>query len=162
MLYVKLFNASTIIKEKDGRRFRRIKCFITFIANTELMSGGNYDKPLRVCNVDFSFFKVRKNPEWYLLQYASLLVHESTHGFIEARYIPYNKKTRTRIERLCKLEEKRFLMRLRSPWKVEDLLSQDDERWLKGYWGFWSRLRLAWKRANAILDKADNDSKDKA
>jgi hypothetical protein len=123
--------ALDLIKENDLRRFHRIQRFIAYVVNRELVSGGDYDSSLRVCNVDFSFFKFRENFEWYLLQYAGLLVHESTHGLIAARSIPYNKRTRMRIERLCREEERRFFMRISSPWKLEDLASPYDEHWLK-------------------------------
>jgi len=39
---------------------------------------------------------------------ACLLVHESTHGMIESRHIPYLPKVKDRIESLCKDEERRF------------------------------------------------------
>ena len=139
--------ALDLVRQNDVRRFRRIQRFISYVVNRELISGGNYDERLRVCNVDFTFFKVREDLEWYLLQYAGLLVHESTHGLIAVRGIPYNMKTRMRVERLCKEEEKRFFMKISSPWKVDDLFREDDERWLKQYWGFWSRMGLRWKRA---------------
>jgi hypothetical protein len=84
--------ALDLIKENDSRRFHRIQRFIAYVVNQELVSGGNYDGSLKVCNVDFSFFKVRENFEWYLLQYAGLLVHESTHGLIAARPIPYSRR----------------------------------------------------------------------
>lgn len=153
--------ALDLIKESDSRRFHRIQRFIAYVANRELVSGGNYKGSLRVCNVDFSFFKVRENFEWYLLQYAGLLVHESTHGLIAARRIPYNKQTRARIEMLCLKEEKRFFTRISSPWKVEDLAGPYNEHWLKEYWGFWSRMKLIWKRVKASLNKLQ-DAKDKA
>jgi hypothetical protein len=143
--------ALDLIKENDSRRFLRIQRFIAYVVNQELVSGGNYDEFLRVCNVDFSFFKVRENFEWYILQYAALLVHESTHGLVAARGIPYNKKTRQRIEAFCRTEEKRFFGRISSPWELEDLAGPYDEHWLKEYWGFWSRMKLIWKRAREIL-----------
>ena len=139
--------ALDLVRQNDVRRFRRIQRFISYVVNRELISGGNYDERLRVCNVDFTFFKVREDLEWYLLQYAGLLVHESTHGLIAVRGVAYNKKTRMRIERLCKEEQRRFFMKISSPWQVDDLFREDDERWLKQYWGFWSRMRLRWKRA---------------
>ena len=139
--------ALDLVRQNDVRRFRRIQRFISYVVNRELISGGNYDRRLRVCNVDFTFFKVREDLEWYLLQYAGLLVHESTHGLIAVRGIAYNKRTRMRIERLCKEEQRRFFMKISSPWKVADLFREDDERWLKQYWGFWSRMILRWKRA---------------
>jgi hypothetical protein len=147
--------ALDLVLQNDLRRFRRIQRFISYIVNRELISGGNYDERLRACNVDFTFFKVREDFEWYLLQYAGLLVHESTHGLIAVHGIPYNRKTRMRIERLSKEEEKRFFMKISSPWNVDDFFREDDERWLKQYWGFWSRMRLHWKRAKEIVKSRD-------
>ena len=48
--------------------------------------------------------------------YAATLVHEATHGYIEAKGFRYIKPNRLRIERICRSEENRFLSRIDSEW----------------------------------------------
>jgi tetratricopeptide (TPR) repeat protein len=42
-------------------------------------------------------------------RYASILIHEATHGVVSEKGIPYDESHRERIERLCHAEEVRFL-----------------------------------------------------
>jgi hypothetical protein len=49
---------------------------------------------------------------YFLTAYASTLVHEATHGVIDARGIPYNKRFRERIELVCIHEETKSVSRI--------------------------------------------------
>ncbi|MEI9997906.1 MAG: hypothetical protein WDO13_01405 [Verrucomicrobiota bacterium] len=51
--------------------------------------------------------------------YASLLVHEATHGLLKEKRIPYDDENWQRVEELCSLEEYRFLRRVDEWWADE-------------------------------------------
>jgi hypothetical protein len=50
--------------------------------------------------------------EWWVALMASIIVHESTHGHLFSRRIPYNVETRSRVERICVAEQQRFAEKL--------------------------------------------------
>ncbi len=77
-----------LISLYDVRRFRRVQKYIRYIIYRENISAGTYDKHGKVCWIDLSYFPFESDPEWYLAQYAAALVHEATHGWIDARKIP--------------------------------------------------------------------------
>jgi hypothetical protein len=72
-------------------------------------SGAGYIRHLKAYATSFqpppTEAGVRKLAIWQ----ASMLVHEATHGFLYTRKIPFNPRTRERIEQLCSAEEHRFL-----------------------------------------------------
>lgn len=55
-------------------------------------------------------------------EYAHLLVHEATHGFLDSKGFFYSKALEQRSEGICQKEEQRFLRRLRADdpqkWEV--------------------------------------------
>jgi hypothetical protein len=125
--------ALDLVQKYDSRRFRRIQRCCKNIANKELVSGGSYQSVTKTCSIDLSHYHFEQHPKWYLHQYASTLVHEATHGLMDANAIPYNKALRLRIERLCNQEERRFLSRIHATaLQVAD--AEPDEEWLERYW----------------------------
>jgi hypothetical protein len=82
-----------------------------------------------------------RDPIWTLISYAATLVHEATHGLVEARGVPYLRHTHRRIEQLCHLEERRFL-ESHWPWTAGYLPLEPEEHWyLKdSEWPLLSRL----------------------
>ena len=98
-----------LIQSVDSRRFKRIQREIKHIVNWHLLSRGTYTWPIRTCYVDYNRFRDHDNEEWRLWCYASLLVHEATHGAIYSRHINYTPTLRSRIERLCHTESSRFV-----------------------------------------------------
>jgi hypothetical protein len=135
--------ALDLIRRHDPRRFRRIQSRLRYIVNKELFSGGEYDRRLHACHIDFERLDFAANHEWCLLWYASALVHEATHGVIASKGVPYDDNTRARIERLCHTEEKRFVLRAR-PRALNDIVGEFDETQWSEYWnggGFWTYVK---------------------
>ena len=107
--------ALELIARTDRRRYQRVREHIDYIVNTELAAFATYN-PGKICKVDFGRLKFSEHPEWSHYMYAATLVHEATHGYIEAKGFRYIKPNRLRIERICRSEENRFLSRIDSEW----------------------------------------------
>jgi len=67
---------------------------------------------MRACAIDFIEPSPEYDSEYLIGSYACTLVHEATHGAIDARGVLYTPKLRSRIEHLCVREEQRFVIRL--------------------------------------------------
>ena len=102
-----------LLKRSEPRLFARVKRHIAWIVNTTLSHGGaEYDYGIRTCSIDFQEPGPQFDSPYLIAWYACTLVHEATHGVIRARGIRYSAELRDRIERLCVLEEQRFVRRL--------------------------------------------------
>jgi hypothetical protein len=125
----KIFRASTKralvkLRSKDSRRFRRVCTFLNGIGNiSDLKQRDGYfasfiqNKNLKACLTDFSKYDTSlcdcsNHINHYSSILACILVHEGTHGYIEARSISYSPENREQIERLCHDEEMRFAKKL--------------------------------------------------
>jgi hypothetical protein len=109
-----LLAALRLLHVSDSRRFRRVQVYIRYIVNLTLgHPGAQYDYKTRTCRIDFEEPNGNADHDFYIGFHACNLVHEATHGEIEARGIPYDGEFRCRIERLCVQEENRFVQRLR-------------------------------------------------
>ena len=64
------------------------------------------------CIVDFSRFPFQKSPEAVCIILAATLVHEATHAVLFRRGVPHTEKNYLEVERLCCLEEARFVGRV--------------------------------------------------
>ena len=88
-----------------------------------------------------------------VIDYAATLVHEATHAAVEARGVSYTRQNCLRIERVCLLEERRFLDS-HWPWAVHWLPQEPDEQFYmdRRRWPFLSRLltpgQLWWSGAS--------------
>lgn len=102
------------VKSYDPLRFRRIQRRLSWIVNCTLtgIGTGQYHHDTRSCEIDFDDHVYDADPEWCVVWFGSLLVHEATHGTIRAHGILYTPELRSRIERLCVAEQHRFLDRL--------------------------------------------------
>jgi tetratricopeptide (TPR) repeat protein len=153
--------AMALVQSTDSRRYRRVCRRIEFIVNMELISGGNFARKLKICRVDYSRL-TSADPLWNLRQYAQLLVHEATHGLLFEKGIPYDKKTRERVERLCRLEEYRFARRIEPGWADIGVQPFNPE-WYEMYWDDKARRVAEWKRlweAIKASKKAEQNAKD--
>jgi hypothetical protein len=109
-----------LIRQHDPRRYRRVCRYIKCIVNRPLITAGSFEWRRSMCNVDYNKrFTPANPPQWNLRVYACLLVHEATHGLLRATRLPYNDKTWERTERLCSLEEYRFIRRVDEWWADE-------------------------------------------
>ena len=104
--------ALQLIRDADAKRFRRVKREIRYILNAPLLSLAQYERVCRTCRVDFSRFDFDIDESTALVEYASTLVHEATHGYLHSRYVIRRRSDGDRIERLCIMEEMRFARRL--------------------------------------------------
>jgi len=131
------------LRHTDPRRYERVRLYIRYIMNFPIgYSGAGYIQHLKAFATSFqpppSEAAVRKSAIWY----ASMLVHEATHGLLHARNIPFNSRSRERVEQLCSKEEHRFLDRAgltpESLAKIKSLRSYHPElyrkRWSSSPW----------------------------
>ena len=108
-----LLSALQLLRSTDPARFARVQREIKWIVNCTLACpGAEYHSGIRTCRVDFEEPTSDSDPTFSAGWWARTLVHEATHGVIEAWGIPYESSLRSRIERLCVAEEQRFLRRL--------------------------------------------------
>jgi hypothetical protein len=111
--------ALELVRQKDLRRFNRIKKYVKQIVLADWRAIGSYLVLSKVCHL--RKLPVSQNDQHLAVYvYAALLVHEATHGLLEKKgfeYLP-NKK---RIESLCNAEMARFLKIVigRSPGSLE-------------------------------------------
>jgi hypothetical protein len=143
--------ALDLVARVDPKRFKRIRAHIKYIVHHELPhEWAKYDNDFQWCFVDFTQLDFSKDPELAIWGYGAALVHESTHGRIHSFRIPYSRKTRERIERLCDIEAARFLLH-QSPeaseaWNsVMNTPEGHAELWSKPWYqrlgAYWNRRR---------------------
>lgn len=102
------------IDSVDQRRSRIVKAYLKNIWPGKLPYPAvcKYYHANRLCIVDpIKIMKFKSIVKYgaEISGMASRLVHESTHGYIDDKYIPYTKTSKHRIERLCVKESIRFL-----------------------------------------------------
>ena len=128
-----VIKALKFIKEHDPKRYRRVQRHLAYIVNCRVLASGNYSHSLRECDLNFSSFKWLKaewEEEWKVFELARLIIHEATHGVMCVRNIPYDKKYRLRVERICHQEEVRFARRARPDYDMREY----DENWHQEYY----------------------------
>lgn len=137
-------DALCLIQKLDPARYATVKREIRYVVNAELISWGMYERPLRICNVDFGRLVAvpGKQYAWRVAMYAGLIVHEATHGRMDSLGFPYTRKTRVRIERICRSEQRRFLARLGLTDRSVNQMAAPfrEEDWHSGWYG--SRVQL--------------------
>ena len=129
--------ALRLIERTDPRRFSVVQQELRYISNIPQLSGASFRRSTRECAIDFLRYQSPRNEpgyEWYLAQYACIIIHESTHGRIYRFGIPYNDKTWLRVERLCHKEAQRFARHLLSDeYNFSTLLPKFDPTWWRNY-----------------------------
>jgi len=144
--------AIELIKVADQRRFSRVRRHISYIVNVSAQESngtGEYEPLIGICYVCFANYAIVSGDDidpaevpktrvvtdgvaaayggLPVISYALTLIHEATHGAVEARGIRYTWENRIRIERLCFLEETRFVER-HCAWAASEVLSEPDEQ----------------------------------
>lgn len=107
--------ALELIRKFDPRRYRRVVRNLKYIVNRPMINSASFESARRMCNIDYNKAFTEATP-WKPYRFACLLIHESTHGRLMATGLPYNDKTWERTERLCWLEEYRFIRRVDGGW----------------------------------------------
>jgi hypothetical protein len=122
-----IINALELIRRTDCRRFSRIQRFVKRIMLFRIRKRGVYYVVGRICAIR-PVSQARSNTNGVTHFYASILIHEATHGLLESRMLPYSQRNREQIERICFAEQTRFLSK--SPNVLQDLhaLLVDEKR----------------------------------
>jgi tetratricopeptide (TPR) repeat protein len=145
--------AMALFKSLDTRRYRRVCRHLHYIANTALLSRGQYGRMLKICRVDCDKHFNAKQPQRNVREFAGTLIHEATHGLLFDKNIPYDKETRERVERLCHLESYRFALHF-EPGYSDLFPGPFDSEAYKRSWesslqtrrvAVWKRFQEAWK-----------------
>ena len=159
--------AIKLIKQNDQRRFARLKKHIALIVHTTRPFGGaGYFHTKKVCEIDFSPQpKSEYEVQFYVAHYACVLVHESTHGVLHSRNIPYTAENRVKIEKLCMAEEARFARHLQLDPRILEWLQRalrhDLARW-EPQWAAtpWQKFLLTMRRIRADSRKEAQERKE--
>ncbi len=126
----------------DPRRFLRVQKYIRKIAH--IKSGiSSYYHPLSVFIVhDFSKDDI--------VLYASNIVHEGTHGYLDSKGFQYTFKTREQIERICLKEQFRFI---KKAIFFQDHLTHErkEEIWSEWKKGFSQALETRWWETHHLI-----------
>lgn len=146
-----------LIRSVDPRRFRRLQREIAVINDAPSLSTGSYGRPDRRCQIDFARYDTEwreQYPEWSQWVYATMLVHEATHGAVYSRHVHYTRKTRVRIERLCCMEARRFATqadREDRQWSDALVPPFDETRWHESWHASpWQKLRKLFARYREV------------
>ena len=128
--------AFQLLKDMDPRRFVRANRHLKWVANIALGGGAVYRDDMQACVIDFKKPESDADIPFHVAWYASVLVHAATHAAVAARKIPYSRKFRVRIERLCVTEQNRFARRFEftEPDIAEYLHREVDETEWERYW----------------------------
>lgn len=97
------------VKEKDRYRFSLIQKNITGIVEFPCSRIALYHSLGKLCEINFyqlmQLEEIGVNPREF---YSCLLIHEATHGYLHARGIPINSRTKARVEQICNRQAARF------------------------------------------------------
>jgi hypothetical protein len=134
-----LLGSLRLLKDIDARRFERVRRRVSWVVNLTLDHRDKVAFYLRTnqkCVVEFLEPSPEDSRDYLIGLYAVILVHEATHGELFALGIPYTKDLRSRIERICVLEEQRFLARLSlaQPDVADKLYVEFDPADWEGIW----------------------------
>ncbi len=101
-----------IIKEFDDKRYLRVINELNWIVNTSRLKVdcGEYRHSIRLCSVNCNL-SIEQNLDDFVY-FASLIIHETTHGYLASKGFEYTKERRVQIERICVAEENRFLAKV--------------------------------------------------
>jgi hypothetical protein len=103
-----IVSALELLQRTDPHRFRRVQRFIKQIVLFRWRYRGRYCIVGQICGIrPVHHASLSEEPVIHL--YASVLIHEATHGLLEGLRFPYSKKNKKRIERICLAEQTRFL-----------------------------------------------------
>jgi len=149
--------AMALIKSFDARRYRRVCRYLHYIANSSLLTPGQYRPTLQICRVDYAKnFNSIYYPQRNVRTYAGVLIHEATHGLLFEKGIPYDEKKRERVERLCHLESYRFALHF-EPGYADLFPGPYNPEGHKWHWESSFKARLvAWQKRFQEAERASN------
>ena len=118
--------AIQLIRDRDPRRFQRLRRDLRGIWIVHIVGAGEYEPELHLCKLDPTY--VQKTDVTVV---AATIIHEATHARLWR--FGYDSSMRSRIERLCLKEEIAFASRLNDSSEVleraEHFMARVDEAW---------------------------------
>ena len=136
-----------LISSSSPMHFRRLQRHVAFVADSALSGFAMYLPHSRAVKMDFAKYWRAGHEDLSLRLYAMTLVHEATHGCLCARFIPYTKRTRSRVERICRSEANRFLRHLGSEWSYLHRAFAEDDWQIPWNASCWDKARLQLERS---------------
>jgi hypothetical protein len=147
-----IFAALQLLKATDRCRYARVRRRLAWVTYARLAIRGSaeYAHSTRTCSIDLLEPSADYAPDFLAGWYASILVHEATHGEIASRGIQYSLEHRVRIERLCVIQEQKFIRRLavNNPTLAAHLHYEFDAANWNWSWNAtrWERLKIEMRR----------------
>jgi len=141
-----------LIEDQDPRRYARVKQHIAWIVNqVNSALGAQYLPTIQTLFLEFE--EPQDLPlDVVIALHACIIVHEATHGMIEARGIKMSEANRVQIQRVCTAEQNRFAARLsaRDPERYPPALLHfnADERYWASEW-----QKSGAQRANSFANR---------
>ena len=105
----------SLLEEVDPRRLERVRRHIKWIVNAPTTLGegsANYSLYFKRCCIDLAESTSYDVTDMFAAYYASVIVHEATHGMLATRGFRYKGRKRLQHERICCAEQNRVLSRL--------------------------------------------------
>jgi LmbE family N-acetylglucosaminyl deacetylase len=68
-----------------------------------------HNRICRTCRIDFDRLDTVQDDAVVLARLARVIVHEATHGHLDSKHVAHSRKNRDRIEKICIVEEHRFM-----------------------------------------------------
>lgn len=109
VFYNFIYDTLKIIKQHDEKRYLRVINELNWIVNTRRIKVdcGEYKHSIKLCSIHCNFSVEQTLDD--KIYFASLIIHEATHGYLASKGFEYTKETRVQIERICVTEQNRFL-----------------------------------------------------
>ena len=98
-----------LIQQFDEKRYLRVINELSWIVNTKSLKVdcGEYKHSIKLCSIHCNF-SVEQTLDDKIF-FASVIIHEATHGYLASKGFEYTKERRVQIERICVTEQNRFL-----------------------------------------------------
>jgi len=142
-----------LIRQSSPLHFRRLQRHVAYIADCAISGFAMYVSHSHAVKIDFAKYWRPEHEDLSLRLYAMTLVHEATHGYLCARFIPYTKRTRSRVERICGTEANRFLRHLGSEWSQLHRTFSEDGWQIAWHASVWEKARLQLERSRHEFTK---------
>ena len=111
--FVQCIRASLkLIRDYDPRRYKRVVKQTRWLVDSTLSGGsysGEYQHRIKATGIDFELDESVGDQHFHEAYYASLVIHEATHGVIRDRNIDTEPGNRIQVERICTAESNRFI-----------------------------------------------------
>ena len=134
-----------LIKQHDEKRYLRVINELNWIANTRRIKVdcGEYKHSIKLCSIHCNLSIEQHIDD--LIYFASVIIHEATHGYLSSKGFESTKERRVQIERICVAEGNRFLAKVaeKHPETSEKYIREFDPKDWQESWNSskWIRFR---------------------